>query len=99
MSKTSFRPAEVFHPGEFVRDELATRGWTQATLASIIGRPIQVVNRIINGKKAVTPRTATELAAAFGTNPEFWLNLQAAYALFQEAVDFAGIQRRAKEKS
>ncbi len=31
----------------------------------------------------MTPDTAWLLAQAFGTSPEFWLNLQAAYDLAQ----------------
>ena len=77
------QPAQVFPPGEFVREELEARGWTQADLASVIGRPVQLVNLIVTAKKAITPRTAGELAAAFGTSPELWLNLQSAYALSQ----------------
>jgi HTH-type transcriptional regulator/antitoxin HigA len=74
-------PAEVFPPGDFIREELEARGWTQADLAAILGRPVQVVNAIINAKKAVTPRTAIELGAAFGTSPELWINLETSYRL------------------
>ena len=73
----------VFPPGDFIREEIEARGWTQADLAKILGRPLQTVNAIINGKKAVTPATAVEIAAALGTSPEFWLNLEATYALSQ----------------
>ena len=76
-SKTSL--ARVFPPGDFIREELEARGWTQRDLAEILGRPIQAVNAIVNGKKGVTPETAVSLGAAFGTSPEFWLNLEAAY--------------------
>ncbi|MCI0333556.1 MAG: helix-turn-helix domain-containing protein, partial [Planctomycetes bacterium] len=61
---------EFFPPGEFIRDELEARNWTQEDLAEILGRPLRSVNQIIAGKKAVTPQTAQELAAAFGTTPE-----------------------------
>jgi HTH-type transcriptional regulator/antitoxin HigA len=74
------RPAEVFSPGEFIREELEARGWTQGDLAEIMGRPIQVVNGIVIGKKIITPRTANELAAALGTSAEMWTNLQTAYS-------------------
>jgi HTH-type transcriptional regulator/antitoxin HigA len=75
------RPAEVFPPGEFIRDELEERGWTQSDLAKIMGRPLPAVNLIIAGKKTVTPETAVGLASAFGTSAEFWLNLETAYQL------------------
>jgi hypothetical protein len=47
MSRT-FKPAEVFHPGEFLRDELSARGWTQGDLAKVIDRPLGAINEIIN---------------------------------------------------
>jgi HTH-type transcriptional regulator/antitoxin HigA len=66
---------ESFPPCEFIRDELEARNWTQEDLAKILGRPLRTINQIIAGKKAITPQTAQELAAAFGTTPELWLNL------------------------
>lgn len=47
--------ASVFPPGDFIREELEARGWTQRDLAEILGRPIQAVNAIVNGKKEITP--------------------------------------------
>jgi HTH-type transcriptional regulator / antitoxin HigA len=75
-------PAEIFPPGEFLADEIDARGWTQVEFANIIRRPTKVVNEIIAGKKAVTTDTARELAAALGTSPQYWLNLQTAYDLW-----------------
>jgi hypothetical protein len=45
-------PKEVFPPGEFIREELEARGWTQSDLAKILGRPLQAINEIVNGKEA-----------------------------------------------
>lgn len=72
---------ELFPPGEYIRDEIEARGWTQEDLAEILARPLRTVNQIILGKVAVTAQTAQELAAAFGTSPELWLNLESAYRL------------------
>lgn len=74
-------PAEVFPPGELLRDELQARDWTQEDFAVILGRNPRDVNDIINAKRAVTPRTAKELAEALGTSAQLWLNIQAAYDL------------------
>jgi plasmid maintenance system antidote protein VapI len=38
---------------------------------------------MINNKRGITAESALELAAAFGTSPEFWMNLDAAYRLHQ----------------
>jgi len=62
--------ADVFAPGDFIREELETRGWTQADLAKVLGRPLQAINEIINGRKRITAETAKELAAALGTSPD-----------------------------
>src|SRR6478752_6273236 len=75
------RPAEVFPPGDFIAEELEARGWTQGDLARILGRPLQAVNAIIRGKKAITPETAVGLGAAFGTSAEIWLNMENSYRL------------------
>lgn len=81
------RPAEVFPPGEFLRDELEERGWSQAELADILGRPPRLVSEIIQGKRGVTPETAKGLAAALGTSPEYWLNLESSYQLWRSGGD------------
>lgn len=74
-------PARAVKPGDILREEMEAREWSQADLAHILGRPIQVVNEILQGRKAITPETALGLATAFGTSPEFWLNLENAYRL------------------
>jgi addiction module HigA family antidote len=56
-------------------------GLTQVEFAKHLGIPIQRLNEIIRGKRRVSPETAWLLAQAFGTSPEFWLNLQTAHDL------------------
>jgi addiction module HigA family antidote len=70
------------HPGEVLLEEfLIPMEVSQVALASHLGIPVQRVNEIVRGKRGVTPETAWLLAQAFGTTPEFWLNLQMAYDL------------------
>lgn len=72
------------HPGEVLEEEfLKALGITQVALAEHIGVSVQRVNELVRGKRGMTPDTAWLLAQAFGTSPEFWLNLQAAYDLSQ----------------
>jgi HTH-type transcriptional regulator/antitoxin HigA len=75
------RPAVVVGPGDRLQRELTARGWTQRDLAEIMGRPVQTVNEIVKGGKQITAETATQLAEAFGTSPDLWLNLEWAYRL------------------
>src|SRR5215470_9304301 len=88
-------PADVFPPGEFIRDELEARGWTQTEFAEIIGRPKRTVNELITGKRGITPETARELAAALGPSAQFWMNLDAAYQLSKVAPATDRIAREA----
>jgi HTH-type transcriptional regulator/antitoxin HigA len=74
---------EAFAPGEYIREELEARGWSQIDLADILGRPTQAVNEIVNGKRAITPDTAKSLGQAFGTSAQLWMNLESAYQLAQ----------------
>ena len=78
---TELVPAEAFSPGEILQEKIEERGWSQREFAEILGRPVAAVNEIIKGKRSITPATAKELAAALGTSPFLWLNLEAAYRL------------------
>lgn len=65
------------HPGIILLEEfLEPMNMTQVALAAHLGISTQRVNEIVRGKRGVTPNTAWLLAQAFGTTPQFWLNLQ-----------------------
>jgi len=70
------------HPGEILLEEfLKPLGLTQVALAKHLGIPTQRVNEIVRGKRGITPNTAWLLSQAFGTSPQFWLNLQMQHEL------------------
>lgn len=70
------------HPGEILLEEfLKPNGITQVAFARHINVPLQRVNEIVKGKRGITSDTAWRFAQAFGTTPEFWMNLQTAYDL------------------
>lgn len=75
------RPFRPITPGEILKDELDSRGWTQGDFAEITGKPLQAINAIIAGKRAIIPETAILFSKALETSPEFWLNLESAYRL------------------
>lgn len=79
--ETKTRPYKAVPPGEILKDELDARGWSRGDFAEIIGRPLQAVNEILKGKKAIKPETAVLFSRALGTTPEFWLSLESAYRL------------------
>lgn len=88
--------AEVFPPGEFLREELEAREWSQQELADILDRPPRLISELITGKRAITPETATGLADAFGTSPDYWMNLESQYQLSKAKVSSDNVARRAR---
>ena len=72
------------HPGEVLLEEfLKPYGLTQKELAERLKVSYPRINDLVHGRRGVTPDTALRLARYFGTSPEFWLNLQLAYDLYQ----------------
>jgi HTH-type transcriptional regulator/antitoxin HigA len=87
--------AEIFPPGEFLREELDARGWSQTEFAEILGRPVRLINELIAGKKSITPDTAHQIGRALGTGPELWMNLESQYQLSKARPADDLIARRA----
>jgi len=87
--------AETFPPGEFLKDELEARNWTQVDLAKITGKSARLINEVINVKRSVTPDTAKSFAAAFGTSAELWMNLESSWQLSLLGKKDVDIRRRA----
>ena len=76
-----FQSNRLLHPGEVLAEELEARSMTQKQLADTMGRPLQVINGIIRGRKALTAETALGLEAALRIDAEVWMNLQKTYEL------------------
>ena len=69
------------HPGEVLKEELDELGVTPTEFARQIDVPPNRVSQIVAGKRAVTGDTALRFGHWFGTEPQFWLNLQGAYEI------------------
>ncbi len=88
--------AQAFPPGDFIKEELEARGWSQQSLAEIMGRQTSVVSAIVNGKRAISLDIATELSSAFGTSVDYWMNLEKSYQQFMRNRPDDSIGRRAR---
>jgi antitoxin HigA-1 len=83
-------------PGEVLEEEwLKPKGMSQTALAEQMGVHVQVVNGIVQGRRAVTAKTALLLAHALDTTPQFWLNLQNACDLWDAQRELNGKSRTA----
>jgi len=81
MSAERIETDLAIHPGELLAEELEIRGITQRALAATMGRPAQVINEIVRGKKAITAETAVQLEAALDIPAHLWLNMQSDHDL------------------
>ena len=69
------------HPGEILKEELEELGVSLTEFARQIDVPPNRISQIISGKRVVTGDTALRFGHWFGTDPQFWLNLQAQFDL------------------
>jgi antitoxin HigA-1 len=65
-------------------DEL---GMTQRELAEGIKTSSQRINDLVNGRRGITPSTALRLAKFFDTTPDFWMNMQLRWDLYETQRD------------
>jgi addiction module HigA family antidote len=72
----------LIHPGEILKEEfLDPYGLNANQLAVALDVPPNRITGIIHGDRGISAESAVLFAHAFGTSPEFWLNLQARYDL------------------
>ena len=70
------------HPGEvLLEDFLKPMGISQYRLAKGLGVPVQRINDLAHGRRAMTADTALRLARFFAMEARFWMNLQTRYDL------------------
>lgn len=88
--------AETFPPGEAIREELDERGWSQRDLAAIMGVQPSIVSGIVNGTRPISLDLARNLAAAFGTSVQYWVNMETAYRLHLSPASHTGTTLRSE---
>ncbi|THD63001.1 HigA family addiction module antitoxin [Phenylobacterium sp.] len=86
---------DVPHPGEFLREELEERGWSQRDFAFILGVPEQTINLILGGKRGISPEMAKALGGALDVSAEYFANLQKMYEMANAREPDPAIARRA----
>jgi len=81
-------------PGEYLAEVLEARHMSQAELARRTGRPVQAINEIIKGEKALTPETALQLERALGVPAHIWTGLESRYQLVRAKEDEKELVRK-----
>jgi HTH-type transcriptional regulator/antitoxin HigA len=68
-------------PGQLIESLLQQRGWSQRTLAIVLGKGEAAINKIIAGKQSLDAETALLLEEVFSVDAERFLALQRSYEL------------------
>jgi addiction module HigA family antidote len=79
------------HPGKILAYYLEDRTVTEVARHLGVTRP--ALSRVFNGKAGISADMALRISDAFGTEPDFWLRLQA-----QRDLWIASRKKRAKVK-
>ena len=91
------------HPGQILKEDyLEPLDLTITELSKAIGTSRKTLSKIVNGRGSVTPEMALKLSKAFDTSPEFWLNLQRNYDLWeatQKSTDWQSITPLVKSRT
>lgn len=70
------------HPGRVLKNlYLTPLGMSEGKLAKHIDVPRTRIERLVKGETGVTVDTALRLSKAFGTTPDYWLNMQTNYEI------------------
>ncbi len=71
-------------PGEILLEEcIKPMGFSISAFALKIGTSRKNLSEIVNGKMGISPEMALKLSKALNTSPQFWLNMQVQYDLYQ----------------
>ena len=73
-----FTPCELFHPGEYIQEEIDARGWSAEKLSRLSAIGLSEICDLLAEKIRVDKEIAKGLSRAFRTDPVFWINLQSA---------------------
>jgi addiction module HigA family antidote len=69
------------HPGLILREYLGSVAVSKAARHLRVTRV--TLSRLLNGRAGISASMALRLAAALRTSPEFWMNMQSQYDLWQ----------------
>jgi addiction module HigA family antidote len=94
IPNTTRREIRPTHPGEMLREDfMPDYDLNTTSLAKALGVSRQTINEILRERRAISPAMALRLSRLFSNSPEFWLNVQHSWDLWDSE------QRYSKELS
>ncbi len=89
IPNTIKRELSPTHPGEMLREDFMQDFHLNATsMAAALGVSRQTINELLRERRGVTPVMALRLSRLFGNSPEFWMNAQHAWDLWDSEQRF-----------
>lgn len=79
--------SEYRTPGQLLKALLAERGWTQGSLAIVLGVDASVINRICSDQRSIDAKQALSLNRIFGVPARDFLDLQTTYELAKAEIE------------
>ena len=77
------------HPGEMLREDfMPDFDLSTSSMAKALGVSRQTINEILRERRSITPSMSLRLSRLFGNSPEFWLNVQHAWDLWNSEQRF-----------
>jgi len=80
--------AEFITPAQMIEAQLRGRGWTQRTLAMVMGLSEKTVSSMMNGRTKIGNALALQLQQALGLDADGLLKLQASFELKKAQLAF-----------
>src|SRR4029077_18906717 len=85
------------HPGEVIREDILPEVGLSVTAGrNSLGVSRQMVHDILAGRKPLSAVMCLKVARLFGSTPELWMRLQAAYDLKKAEGEKKGVERVAR---
>ena len=85
------------HPGEFLREDvLPETGLSISAAAKALGVSRQMLHDILAERRPLSAVMCLKISKLFGSSPEMWMRLQAAYDLKKAARDKKVMERVAR---
>ena len=83
IPNTTKREIRPTHPGEMLREDfMPDYDLNTTSMANALGVSRQTINEILRERRAISPAMALRLSRLFGNSPEFWLNVQHSWDLW-----------------
>lgn len=92
FSRVKKKTGDVFHPCEFIKDEMEAQDIKQADLVKESGFNKSLISLLLSGKRNITISIALVLEKVLNVKAETWIRLQKHYELNKELIELKNLK-------